>query len=120
MWQWWWGAIGVAVTGWAIIWSSHARVLHLFILKGPAPVAQNYPFMLQCTPGSTASLGNCRYPGLPSDQLLEMFRGYGGSTVFSMMQAVCPLGRGYQWLAGLAQRVRPLPPAGSRRAQPLC
>lgn len=91
-------------------------VLHLFILKGPAPMAQNYPFMLQCTPGSVVSLGNCLYPGLPPDQHLEMLRGCSSSTAFSMMQAVCPLGRGHQWLAGPAQCACPLPPAGTSSA----
>lgn len=58
--------------------------------------------MLRCTPGSTASLGSCLYPGLPPDQLLEMLRDCSGGTVFSMMQAVCPPGWGYRWLAGPA------------------
>lgn len=94
-------------------------VLTSCVLNGPAPVAQNHPFMLRCTPGSTASLGSCLYPGLPPDQLLEALCDCSGSTVFSMMQAVCPPGWGYRWLAGPAQCARPQPPADSRRTQPL-
>lgn len=108
------------MAGQATIWSSHSGVLTLFILKGPAPVAQNYSFMLRCTPGSTASLGSCLYPGLPPDQLLETLCGCSGSTVFSMMQAVCPLGWGYRWLAGLVKCACPQPPADSRQTRSLC
>lgn len=34
------------MAGWGTIWSSHSSILTLFLLKGPAPVAQNYLFML--------------------------------------------------------------------------
>ena len=57
-------------------------VLTSCVLKGPTPVAQNHPFMLRCTPGSTASLGSCLYPGLPPDQLLEALCDCSGSTIF--------------------------------------
>ena len=93
-------------------------VLTSCVLKGSAPMAQNHPFMLWCTPGSTARLGSCLYPGLPPDELLEALCGCSGSTVFSMMQAVCPPGWGYRWLAGPAQCARPQPPADSRRPSP--
>lgn len=41
-----------------------------------------------------------------------------GQHHFSMMQAVCPLGQGYRWLAGPAQCTHPQPPADSRQPSP--
>lgn len=80
-------------------------------------MAQNYPFMHECTSGSAASLGSCLCPALPPDQLLGALHGCSGSPVFSMMQAVCPLGWGYRWLAGQAQGARSLPPADCGQPQ---
>lgn len=78
--------------------------------QGPHPtVAQNHPFMLRCTPGSTASLEVVFTLVSLQIQLLEALCGCSGSTI-SMMQAVCPPGWGYRWLAGPVQCACPQPP----------
>ena len=83
--------------------------------QGPRPCGLELPLHAPVHPRLHGRPGKLSLPcSLPPDQLLETLRGCNGSTVFSMMQAVCPLGRGYRWLAGPAQCAHPLPPADSR------
>lgn len=79
------------------------------------PYGPKLPLHAPLHPRLRSRPGKPSLPWTPPAQLLE---GLHGCAAFSMMQAVCPLGRGYRRLAGPARLARPLPRADSRRAPP--
>lgn len=103
----------VVVVGYAGEWQTGPQVTvvllesYVYLFSGPHPSGPGLPLHAPAYLRRCGQLGDCLLPGIPPDQLLEMLCGGCSSTVFSMMQAICSLGRGYRCLAGPAPRAHP-------------